>query len=58
MDPNETLKRIRTVAYRVASTRHDSDAVDLANMFLDLDAWILNDGFLPDSWLRKEVVNA
>lgn len=53
MDSNETLKLLRTIAYRVESSRNP-DALDLAQLFLDLDSWILGGGFLPDSWKGRD----
>jgi hypothetical protein len=56
MDPNDNLREQRTIAARLVWL-HENDrpfdpvlAARLAELVITLDAWILNGGFLPDSW--------
>jgi hypothetical protein len=53
MDPNELLRRLRELAgdvdgYAVGDL--DGVAREMADLFQDLDAWILRGGFLPKDW--------
>jgi len=32
----------------------NEDYLDLANLFMGLDEWITNGGFLPDDWQSKD----
>lgn len=57
MDPNETLRELRTaVALYVASMADESArtaaAEAMADSFEALDTWLCNQGFLPDEWER------
>ena len=59
MDPNAALRDIREMANLAmngdAGLAASPDAVEdllfrLASAFGDLDAWLVNGGFLPDKW--------
>lgn len=52
MDPNETLREIRDLAFAVLNTDDPaaSTAHALAARVSDLDEWLTRGGFLPDSW--------
>lgn len=55
MDPNETLREIRTLNKRVYSLavngRPDEyDVQRLCELFMALDDWILSGGFAPTDW--------
>lgn len=58
MDPNETLRRLRSLAAVFMDPENEGD-VDLAghlesmcNEFMALDTWLSRQGFLPSDWSR------
>lgn len=58
MDPNETLSQLRALMNgweEWGGLEYDpvSVADDASDLFLALDNWILNGGFLPDEWRRS-----
>jgi hypothetical protein len=51
MDPNETLKQLRELFAKVDTKVLDMQEFERAReLFLALDKWIVNGGFLPDRW--------
>ena len=52
MDPDATLKEMRELAIMLADSRDidGEQCVHLAELFLALDRWIMNGGFMPRSW--------
>lgn len=59
MDPDETLRLIRHHVRALLDPRTDSaerihSGQALAEHFVDLDAWLAQGGFLPESWQRVE----
>lgn len=54
MDPNETYRRMCLLALRILNheNEHDDNAVELAQLFDDINSWIAKGGFLPDAWTR------
>lgn len=62
MDPNKTLESILEYAKNVIHEYEDSDsngidqdeAGNLAQMILNLHAWLSNGGFFPDAWVSDE----
>lgn len=54
MDPNVTLKQIRSLLAQADSTINPFHAADLAQEALDafvtLDEWLTNGGFAPLDW--------
>ena len=55
MDPNEALKRIRTIVNESSRTGDlpDSDQTEtLLESIEALDAWLSHGGFLPKAWER------
>ena len=56
MDPNETLRQILNLAPVIlaADFATDDDTIaaghELAGLVMDLHAWIIKGGFLPDRW--------
>ena len=64
MDPNETLKNLRSLTKHIIKTQDmiplsfmDStitaeDAVQMAEWFEALDGWLSKGGFLPGRWAR------
>lgn len=52
MDPNETLKRIRTLiaALEAGARDPDGEACELAEAWRALDGWLSKGGFLPAAW--------
>lgn len=53
MDPNETLRRIRELVGAEDDGAVDStlDRLDrVADLFVGLDAWLTQGGFLPEAW--------
>jgi hypothetical protein len=64
MDPDQTLKEIRTLCYRIARGDDQGDEWDagseelpetLAEKVQALDKWICKGGFLPKQWARTKV---
>jgi hypothetical protein len=53
MDPNETLRQIRTLANRILNDEYtEYDSLELAELIDSLDNWILKGGFLPNNWQK------
>ena len=53
MDPDETLRQLRSLAGRILATDSDPDADDavrLAELASALDDWLTTGGFLPARW--------
>lgn len=55
MDPNAAIVRLRELAIELADVDDDAPGVaypaaELAELFQNLDAWILRGGALPASW--------
>jgi hypothetical protein len=57
MDPDETLRRLRTLCGRVEAMETTEDVAGLAlaaaecvELFVALDSWISRGGFLPRAW--------
>ena len=62
MDPDTTLKELRSIADRVLKNGDHSDAsviaqdaASLAERVVALDEWIRNGGFLPRPWHDVQV---
>lgn len=60
MDPNETLKRILSLAAERLDDDQDlsndevySLSYDLADLISGLDGWLSKGGFLPERWEKK-----
>ncbi len=47
MDPDEALRRFRELV--------DGEAVDAAQVMLDLDEWLSKGGFLPAAWVNAPI---
>lgn len=57
MDPNETLKQLRTLFAEVDTEVWDTQEFERArDLFQALDQWISSGGFLPEAW-RLPIVN-
>lgn len=62
MDPNENLKEQLQLAQNILNEttlswrNSNPNEVKLAKLVLTLDKWILQGGFLPDSWLKGNYV--
>lgn len=55
MDPTATLNRLRELAAIVVGSDDDATAsYELADAFQNLDEWLSNGGFLPDSWKSQQ----
>lgn len=54
MDPNETLNRLREWVKEVIGGNADIkiEEEDAADLFIDLDKWLTDGGFLPLDWWR------
>lgn len=54
MDPTETHRRCcmlaKNIINPVGGIPDEADAEELAMMFLSLNIWIINGGFLPQPW--------
>lgn len=58
MDPNETLKQIRSLIESLADTDVGGfypDVADLIDLIDALDGWLLKGGFLPIEWTPSNV---
>lgn len=56
MDPNETLKRLRTIVYDGTNNIPGDRLASLDGMvelFSALDEWITRGGFLPAEWAKN-----
>ncbi len=62
MDPNANLQEQREIVQRIlAEDSRDvdtGDAVRLAELVRELDAWLTKGGFLPRRWLRGRDLRA
>jgi hypothetical protein len=47
MDPDAALARIRELSQDLSN---NEDALELANLIRELDAWLSNGGFFPREW--------
>ncbi len=52
MDPDETLRRLLDLSQELVESG-DDEAQEMAEAFLSLHEWIVNDGFLPKVWKSK-----
>lgn len=52
MDPDLTLAQARTLIAEAHETGSDFD--DLRDLFVALDGWLSQGGFLPEDWKRSE----
>ena len=51
MDPDACLAELRRIAERVTRESPTTDALErAAELFLALDVWLTNGGFLPEDW--------
>jgi hypothetical protein len=57
MNPEETLARMRAAVRRIQDQESSDEgrldaASELADLFGDLDLWMRNGGYVPESWRR------
>jgi hypothetical protein len=59
MDPNACVSELVGLATGLVTQldrgvmASEDDVTDLVNMVVNLDAWIVNGGFLPERWNRS-----
>lgn len=52
MDPNEALEHLRQIARQAYLSAEVDTEETWAEIFLALDDWLSNGGFLPEDWQR------